>query len=358
LELLEQALPLRREVGDRAGEANTLSNMAVVLSQNLNRQQDAINAMQQAIAVLDETGLPQDAGGNTREDLQQYLDAMRQGMASGQANQAATMPAEQLQVIVHNTVAVMTTMQERHAEWHKTITGALQDAQQRGADWQIEVDFYTAVLALLDGQSPSLQDEHPYAAALAQIWVGIAAGGVQNDADSEDDESPFDAELIPRSIAALLGTPQEKMAHLQYLATLGAQASDEQLKALLQTIHMALLGGDLAQPGRDLEGVYLQAWRSIVIGVETGGVDPRLFELIGSNTQVVLGPAPEKLPEWRAMVLQFKDQALQAKNEQLVALLEAVVGLLDAKGNPDGLGADLTDYYVQVWQALIGSLGK
>ena len=73
------------------------------------------------------------------------------------------MPAERLQVIVHNTVAVMTTMQERHAEWHKTITGALQDAQQRGADWQSEADFYTAVVALLDGQSPSLPDEHPYA---------------------------------------------------------------------------------------------------------------------------------------------------------------------------------------------------
>ena len=69
--------------------------MAAVFSQNLNRQQDAINAMQQAIAVLDETGLPQDASGSTREDLQHYLDALRQGIAPGQANQAATMPAEQ-----------------------------------------------------------------------------------------------------------------------------------------------------------------------------------------------------------------------------------------------------------------------
>jgi len=146
------------------------------------------------------------------------------------------------------------------------------------------------------------------------------------------------------------------MAHVHYLATLDAQASNEQLRALMQTIHMALLGGDLAQSGQNLEGIYLQAWRSMVIGVETGGVDPRLFELIGSNMLVVLGPAPEKLPEWRAMVLQFKDQAIQAKNEQLVALLEAVVGLLDAGGNPGGLGADLAGYYAQVWQALIESL--
>ncbi len=274
LELYEQALPLRREVGDRAGEATTLANMAALLYQDLHRSQDAIDAMQQAIVVLDETGLPQTSGGDTRERLRQYLDAMRQGISLEQANQSATMPAEQLQVIVHSTVAVMTTMQERRAEWHKTITGALQDAQQRGADWQIEVDFYGAVLALLDGQAPSLPGDHPYAAALAQIQSGIAAGGVQDDdTDSEGDELP-------------------------------------------------------------------------------------LFEAITSNTLAVLGPASEQLPEWRAALLQAKEQATQADDAQLIALLDAVVGLLDAGGNPAGLGADLAGDYAQVWQALIEALGK
>lgn len=281
LELYEQALPLRREVGDRAGEATTLGNMAELLYQDLHRAQDAIAAMLQAIAVLDETGLPQTSGGNTREELQQYLDAIRQGIVFGRTNQTATMPAEQLQAIVHNTVAVMTTMQERHTEWHKTITGALQDAQQQGADWQIEVDFYGAVLALLDGQTPSLPGDHPYAAALAQIQAGIAAGGVQDDADSEGDELPPDAES-----------------------------------------------------------------------------STHLFEAIASNTLAVLGPASEQLPEWRAALLQLKEQATQANDAQLIALLDAVIGLLDAGGNPVGLGADLAGDYAQVWQALVEALGK
>jgi tetratricopeptide (TPR) repeat protein len=274
LELYEQALLLRREVGDRAGEAATLGNMATLLYQDLHRSQDAIVAMQQAIAVLDETGLPQTSGGDTREELQQYLDAMRKGIAFGQANQTVTMPAEQLQVIVHNTVAVMTTVQESHAEWHKTITGALQDAQEQGADWQIEVDFYAAILALLGGQSPSLPGDHPYAAALAQIQAGIAAGGVQGD-EPPPDESSTD-----------------------------------------------------------------------------------LFEMIVSNTRAVLGPAQETLPEWRAALLQLKEQATQADERELVALLDAVIGLLDAGGNPAGLGADLAGDYAQVWQAIIDSLGK
>ena len=85
LELYEQALPLMREVGDRAGEATTLANIADVLYQYLNRSQEAITTMEQAIAVLVETGLPQDAAGQTRDDMQHYLDAMRQGLSLDQA---------------------------------------------------------------------------------------------------------------------------------------------------------------------------------------------------------------------------------------------------------------------------------
>src|SRR5260370_185947 len=65
-----------------------------------------------------------------------------------------------------------------------------------------------------------------------------------------------------------------------------------------------------------------------------------------------------KLPEWRAMVLQFKDQAIQAKNEQLVALLEAAVGLLDSGGNPGGVVADLPCAQAQGREPLTNCLDK
>jgi tetratricopeptide (TPR) repeat protein len=276
LQLYEQALPLRREVGDRAGEATTLANMAVLLYQDLHKSQDAIDAMQQAIAVLDETGLPQTSGGNTREELQRILNAMRQNIALGQANQSATMPAEQLRVIVHNTVAVMTTMQERRAEWHKTITGALQNAQEQGAGWQIEVDFYGAVLALLDGQTPSLPGDHPYAAALAQIQAGIAAGGVQDDTDSEGDESPSDAEqstdlfetLVSNTLAVLGPVPEhlpEWRSVLLQVKEQAEQADERELVALLDAV-VGLLdaGGNPAGLGADLTGNYAQVWQVLV----------------------------------------------------------------------------------------------
>ncbi len=66
----EQALPLMREVGDRAKEAGILANIAVILYQHLNRSQEAVLQMEQAIAALQTTGLPQDALGHRIEDLQ------------------------------------------------------------------------------------------------------------------------------------------------------------------------------------------------------------------------------------------------------------------------------------------------
>ena len=324
LELYEQTLPLRREVGDRAGEATTLANIADVFYRYLQRSQEAITTMEQAIAVLVETDLPQDAAGQTRDQLQQYLDSMRQGISPDQANRGpAIMPSDELQVIVSNSVSVMTTMQERRAEWREAIFNALQDAQQHGTDWHIEVEFFTAILAILDGNAAVVPGDHPYAPALARFQEGIAAGGLEDDKAPQDDDLPFDAELIPRSIAALLGGPQEKMAHGQYLTAIGTQTTDEALKELLQVIQLGLFGSDLSQLGQNLSGVYLQAWEAIVVGVESGGVDPRLFEMIVQNTLTVLGPAANQLDKWRENLMQFKEQATEGDAQDLVALLDA-----------------------------------
>jgi tetratricopeptide (TPR) repeat protein len=357
LELYEQALPITREVGDRAGEATTLANMAGVLYRYLNRSEEAIIKMEQAIAVLVETGLPQDSAGQTRDQLQHYLDTMHYGISPGQAvGGPATMSVTQLQVIITNTVVVMTTMQERRAELREAMENALQQVQQEGADWQIEIEFFSAVVALLDGRPPALPGDHPYAPALAKIQEGIAEGGVEDDDTPQDDDLPFDAELISLSIAALSGGPQEKMAHIQYLTAMDAQTTDEGLKELLQVIQLGLFGSDLSQLGENLSGVYLEAWEAIVVGVETGGVDPRLFAMIVQNTLAVLGPGVDQLGEWREALPQMKSQAVEGDAQEMVALLDAVIGLLDAGGNPDGLGMNLKGIYAQTWQAIVEQL--
>jgi tetratricopeptide (TPR) repeat protein len=397
LELFKQALPITREVGDREAEVATLNGLAhhyksmenygeaqtafeqsillsqqitfpaaevagmvglsMLLYQHLSRPQEAIVQMEQAIALLVETGIPQDAAGHTRDQLQQYLAAMRQGISPDQTiNNSTTIPAAQLRVIVANTITVMTTVQERRAEWRESMKNTLQQIQQQEGDWQNEVEFFNAVLALLDGKSTALPENHFYARALAQIQEGIAAGGLVDVETLQYDNLPFDAELVPRSIAALLGGPQEKMAHVQYLTTMSTQTTDEELKVLLQVIQLGLFGSDLSQLGQNLSGVYRQAWEAIVMGVETGGVDPRLFEIIIQNTLAVLGPAVDKRNEWRDELIQIKSKSAKGDAQELVALLDAVVGLLDAEGNPSGLGTNLKGVYARTWRTIIEKL--
>ena len=66
-------------------------------------------------------------------------------------------------------------------------------------------------------------------------------------------ELPFDPALPSKSIAALLGGPEEKLAHAQYLAEQASKTTDEQMKDLLQVIRLALEGEDLSQLGRNFD---------------------------------------------------------------------------------------------------------
>ena len=92
--------------------------------------------------------------------------------------------------------------------------------------------------------------------------------------------------------------------------------------------------------------------------METGGVDPRLFEMIVQHTLVVLGPAADQVGEWRDELIEIKSQAVEGDAQELVALLDAVIGLLDAGGNPAGLGMSLKGVYARMWQAIVEQLAK
>ena len=108
--------------------------------------------------------------------------------------------------------------------------------------------------------------------------------------------------------------------------------------------------------GRELPGIYRQAWEAIVTTVEAGGVDPKTFNAIINNTLGVLGPASDRRSEWRNNLVTIRNQATAGGNRNMVALLEAVIGLLDAGGDPAGLGEGLAGVYAKTWQGIVGQL--
>ena len=167
---------------------------------------------------------------------------------------------------------------------------------------------------------------------------------------------PFAADLMPRSLAALLGGPDDKRAHARYLAELAATVTDPDYQALIGALQSALVGGDLSQAGQNLRGIYAHAWRSMLAARATGGVEPEQLDAIIHNTRAVLTRAPERKAEWRADLARERRQATAESAQPYAAFLEAVLGLLDAGGNPAGLGAGLQGVYVQLWQTLVEGL--
>lgn len=84
----------------------------------------------------------------------------------------------------------------------------------------------------------------------------------------QESERSACADLIAPSIAALRGSPQEKMACAHTLSARADRTTDAGYRALLQGIQLALFGGDLATLAQDLPEPYSQVWEAIVAGLE------------------------------------------------------------------------------------------
>jgi tetratricopeptide (TPR) repeat protein len=168
LNLFEQALHTLRTVGDRASEAIILTNISLLLYSDLSRPQEAIDLLKHTIAILQNFGLNQDASGTTISQMYSMLEMMKSGQPLSDRGQPSSgLSSQEVEMVADNTLIVLTDMLEKRSEWHEIVAGALQRAQ---ADkMQAEMEFLTAILALLDGKTPSIPAENPYAGAVQAI---------------------------------------------------------------------------------------------------------------------------------------------------------------------------------------------
>ena len=277
------ALPIRREVGNRAGEAVTLYNMARIhldqgqtdqavdlirqvieidrltgaahseaddlfflatLLNQLGKPQEAIPLVQRSIALFHQHKLQQDDAGRSLAQHEQLLAALQSGAPPSQPTGLSN---ESLRVIRSNTITVMTKMSEKNAEWRATIVDALHQATS-----QAEQAFFQALLDPLDGQEPMLPEENPYASTLQTILAGIAAGGQPNQHQEEltpevleavrtflGTDSWADTRLVLEEKQALLFQPEVE-ALFQGLVDDARNKHDQQRAGYFQ-FHLSLL---------------------------------------------------------------------------------------------------------------------
>ena len=90
--MLQQVLEINRETKQVANEAATLKNLAIVLHNALGQTEEAITYQKQAIALLEQYQLTQDAAGATLQQHKQFLDEL--GGTEPDNVPAATSPAD------------------------------------------------------------------------------------------------------------------------------------------------------------------------------------------------------------------------------------------------------------------------
>lgn len=83
----------------------------------------------------------------------------------------STLPAETVDTLAGNTVAVKTQVPDKLDEWRQNLQGIRTDFA--GRNWANEIAFVDALLAVLDDQPAALPDNNPYAPVVRLVVEAI-----------------------------------------------------------------------------------------------------------------------------------------------------------------------------------------
>ncbi len=134
-----------------------------------------------------------------------FLDGILEGIAAvGNAEDGAAtqtppgsgLTANLIRTIHDNTVAVMTRLPEKRDEWRAAVARVLSQAET--GNLSMDIDFFQAVLGILDGEEPHLPDSNPHSAVLKSIQQNIAGG--------ETPEGDEETEAMLAVVRAFLST--------------------------------------------------------------------------------------------------------------------------------------------------------
>jgi tetratricopeptide (TPR) repeat protein len=111
--------------------------------------------------------------GQMPDGMIEEITAQLSGISASQATQN-TLPADTVQTLAGNTIAVMTEAPEERDKWRENLQGIRNDFDANGDEWIIEVAFVGALLAILDGDKPTLPEDNPYKPYLLQLLERIS----------------------------------------------------------------------------------------------------------------------------------------------------------------------------------------
>ena len=295
---------------------------------------------------------------NSREDLSVHLSN------------------EQVQVMAGNTVLVMTSVPEKRIEWRAALHANYTQAKQLG--FQAEIEFFSALMGLLDDVPPAMPAASPYARVIHAIQDALSGKAPEPVEEVEPPKEVMNAvrELLqaknphalrkviekrqvqlykPETQDFLASLAQEAQSTndqqamqvlvtyagiLQQCQQIGIEATFEQLTKAAQA--NAAQAGAPAQPAGEPEDVSMPEPPA-----EVGPVIPDGF--VVRCVEGLRGGRPER----EALFNYLEEQPIREAG--FSALLKTVkLALLGS--NPQKLGKDLVEEYAAAWQEIVAQV--
>jgi hypothetical protein len=152
---------------------------------------------------------------------------------------------EQVQVMAGNTILVMTKVPEKRPEWRAALRANLNQAKQLG--FQAEIEFFSALMGLLDDVPPSLPAASPYAKVITAIQDALSGKTPEPVEEVEPPKEVMNAvrELLqaknPHALRKVIEKRQVQLFRVEtqdFLASLAQEAqstNDQQAMQVLVT---------------------------------------------------------------------------------------------------------------------------
>jgi hypothetical protein len=295
--------------------------------------------------------------------------AVGQVMPEAQKTIPVHLSGQQVQAMAANTVIVLTRSPEKRPEWRAVLRTNLNQAKQRG--YQPEIEFFSALMGLMDDVPPSLPADSPYAVVIQAIQNTVS--GKAPEPVEEEVEPPKEVMNAVRDLLqaknphALRKVIEKRQAQLfrpetqDFLASLAQEAqstNDQQAMQVLVTY-----AGILQQCQQiGIQATFEQINQASQVSAAKAQAATESEIVIEPEPPVEAGPAiPDGFvvrcveglrggrPEREALFkyLEF----LPIPDDGFSALLKTVkLALLGS--NPTRLGKDLAGEYATAWQEI------
>ena len=276
---------------------------------------------------------------------------------------------EQVQVMAGNTVLVLTSVPEKRIEWRAALLANYNHAKQVG--YQAEIEFFSALMGLLDDVPPSVAVESPYAKVIQSIQNALSGKAPEPVEEVEPPKEVMNAvrELLqaknPHALRKVIEKRQAQLFRLEtqdFLASLAQEAQstgDQQALQVLvtyagilqqcQQIGIAATFEKInqAQQAGSASQAQAAAGPEVVIEpelpAEAGPAIPDGF--VARCAEGLRGGRPERESLFNYL------EVLPIGDEGFSALLKTIkLALLGS--NPHKLGKDLAGEYGAAWQEI------